>query len=72
MFAVNRAEKLPAAGLKPETVVVPALVSLVLVVQLKFTPGSTRVCAGAPEKLVLAKYSAFTPELLIPLLPVAG
>ncbi len=72
MVVVKRAEKAPAVGLKPDTAVLPALVTLLPVVQFRFTPGSTRVSTGSPEKLVLEKYSAFTPALLIPLSPVAG
>ncbi|RMS02712.1 hypothetical protein ALP75_200605 [Pseudomonas syringae pv. actinidiae] len=72
MVAVKRAEKAPAEGLKPDTAVLPALVTLVPVAQFRFMPGSTRVSAGSPEKLVLEKYSALTPELLMLLLPVAG
>ncbi len=72
MVVVNRAENAPGDGLKPDTAVLPALVTLLPVVQFRFKPGSTRVSAGSPEKLVLEKYSAFTPALLIPLSPVAG
>ncbi|MNI96181.1 hypothetical protein D3C73_1545790 [compost metagenome] len=67
IVALKRAENAPAVGLKPDTAVVPVLVSLVLVVQLRFTPGSMRVSTGSPLRLVLLKYSAFTPALLTPL-----